>query len=75
MKSAILTVLWLLFWTAICMALSGCVVETVETTETSKSGLVVVTKRTIQKPDPAAWSFAEAAATAYAPRGVIIREK
>lgn len=75
MKAAFITALWLAVWASLCLALSSCVTETVETTETTKSGLVTVTKRTIQKPDPAAWSFAEAAATAYAPRGVVIREK
>ena len=75
MKAALTTAIWIVAWAWLCLALSSCVTETIETTETSKSGLITVTKRTLQKPDPLAWTFAEAAATAYAPRGVIIREK
>lgn len=68
---------WSTRWivTALALSLTGCAVEEITVTESSKGGLVTTTTRKSRKVDPAAWTFAEAAATAYAPHGVIIREK
>jgi len=74
MKAAVLTFLWMLGWTAAILAFTGCAVEEVTVTESSKGGSVTTTRKS-RRVDPAAWTFAEAAAFAYAPRGVSIRQK
>ena len=76
MKSAILTFAWLACWFALCLALSGCAIEETETTVTdAKSGLVTVTRKKVQHADKTVWSFAAAAANAYAPRAIVLPEK
>jgi len=67
MKSAILTFAWLACWFALCLSLAGCVT----TTTTAKDGTVTITKQA----DKTVWSFAAAAANAYAPRAIVLPEK
>ena len=76
MKSALLTLAWMAGWVALCLALSGCAIEETEVTVTdAKSGLVTVTRKKTQSADKTVWSFAAAAANAYAPRAIILPEK
>ena len=76
MKSALLTFAWLTGWIALCLAISGCAVEEIETTVTdAKSGLVTVTKSKSKSADKTVWNFAAAAANAYAPKAIILPEK
>ena len=76
MKSALLTLAWMASWVALCLSLAGCAVEETEVTVTdAKSGLVTVTRKKTQKADATVWSFAAAAANAYAPRAIILPEK
>jgi hypothetical protein len=74
MKAAVLTFLWMLAWVAAILACSGCTIEEVTVTESAK-GATVTTTRKSRKVDPNAWRFAQAAATAYAPRGIVIDDK
>lgn len=76
MKTPLLTLAWLTGWFLLCLLLGGCAVEETETTVTdSKSGLVTVTRKRSQKADATVWSFAAAAANAYAPRAIVLPEK
>jgi len=74
MKSAIITAAWMTLWIAITLAMSGCSVEEVTTTETSKSGLVTTTTRKSRTTDPTVWKFAGAAIDAYSPRAIIVEK-
>lgn len=70
MKSALITAAWMTFWTALALSMSGCAVEEVTTTETSKSGLVTTTTRKSSKPVEGVLPFAGELLKAYSPRRI-----
>lgn len=67
MKSALITAAWMLLWTSLAMALSGCVT----TTTTAKDGTVT----TVRQPVPGVLPFAADVIRAYSPRAIPVHEK
>jgi hypothetical protein len=71
MKHLAITLAWMTGWTALCLALSGCVVTT--TKVTAPDGTVTETR--VTAPDAEASKLAAEVAVAFAARAVIIDEK
>lgn len=57
------------------LVMCSCATTTVRVVTTDKAGTVTETTTTTKRGDPAALSLAGSIATAYAPRGIVIREQ
>jgi len=75
MKAALISLLWiaLIGWAVI--AFCGCATVTTRTITTDKNGTVTETTVTSKASDPAALALAGQIATAYAPRGMVVRSE